>query len=183
MNSPGLFWPTSYLSRVGSAAGAQHLIPNDYVNRVGEAGANKSPVGSGPYKFKNLIAGSSIEFEAVDKYWYYGVPRVKSLTFSHIPEEGTRIALLKTNGADLAPISKSQAAAMKKEPNLKTFLRAALMHSKHGTATIVLQTRPRVISKPTSACMGHAVARQQVRHASKRGQGAMMRLSGATSHA
>ena len=123
LNSPGLFWPTSYLSRVGSAAGAQHLIPNDYVNRVGEAGANKSPVGSGPYKFKNLIAGSSIEFEAVDKYWYYGVPRVKSLTFSHIPEEGTRIALLKTNGADLAPISKSQAAAMKKEPNLKTFLR------------------------------------------------------------
>ncbi len=82
------------------------ILPKDYFEKVGRDNFFQKPVGSGPYKFHSQQVGSYVRFEATDKHWRDGVPRYKSVTFRIIPEENTRIAMLKTGEADIARISR-----------------------------------------------------------------------------
>jgi ABC-type transport system substrate-binding protein len=50
--------------------------------------------------------GSFIKLEATDKHWRIGVPKYKYMTYLIIPEESTRMAMLKTGEADIARISR-----------------------------------------------------------------------------
>ena len=50
--------------------------------------------------------GSYIKLEATDQHWRDGVPRFKYATFLLIPEESTRIAMLKTGEADITRIGR-----------------------------------------------------------------------------
>ncbi len=114
LTSPKLFWNSTNMSRVGSSGLPQHLIPRDYITEVGAGEANKNPVGSGPYKFVSVSIGNEVVYEAVDRHWFYGVPRVKTLIFKEIPEAGTRVALLKTGDADVIPVPKSNVEDLRK---------------------------------------------------------------------
>ncbi len=105
LNSTNIFWALGFLSRLAPGDLPTFLLPKNYLEAVGIPEANKKPVGSGPYAFKQVIIGDSITVEATDNHWFFGVPRTKTMTYRHIPEEGTRIALLRTGDADLAPIS------------------------------------------------------------------------------
>ena len=99
---------------MGSSGVPQHLIPRDYITKVGAGEANKNPVGSGPYKFVSVSIGNEIVYEAVDRHWLHGVPRVKTLIYKEIPEPTTRVALLRAGDADLAPVLKSQVEDLRK---------------------------------------------------------------------
>jgi ABC-type transport system substrate-binding protein len=52
------------------------------------------------------MVGSFIKLEATDRHWRDGVPRFKYMTYLFIPEESTRLAMLKTGEADIARISR-----------------------------------------------------------------------------
>ena len=82
------------------------VIPKDYYERVGRDEFQKHPIGSGPYKWHSQRAGSFIKLEATEKHWRDGVPRYKYMTYRIIPEESTRVAMLKTGEADIARISR-----------------------------------------------------------------------------
>lgn len=58
------------------------------------------PVGTGPYKFKEWVQGDRLTVEKNPHYWEQGVPKVDSITFKPVPENGSRIAMLKTGEAD-----------------------------------------------------------------------------------
>jgi len=61
---------------------------------------------SGPYKWHSQQVGSFIKLEATEKHWRDGVPRYKYMTYLVIPEESTRMAMLRTGEADISRISR-----------------------------------------------------------------------------
>lgn len=107
-----IFWAPNILSSIGSGSAPSYFEPKNYIAQVGDAAASRTPVGSGPYKWKSVVIDDRINLEAVDKHWLLGVPRTKSLIYRVVPDENTAIALLKTNEIDLMQISRAGAASL-----------------------------------------------------------------------
>ena len=51
------------------ATGAGWIVPKKYVEKVGDDGFKKAPVGAGPYKFVSFNPGIELVLEAHDRYW------------------------------------------------------------------------------------------------------------------
>jgi peptide/nickel transport system substrate-binding protein len=92
-------WP-DFLTFYATATGAGWIVPKKYVEKVGDDGFKKAPVGAGPYKFVSYTPGIELVFEAFDQYWRK-TPSVKRLVFRSIPEESTRLAALKRGEVDI----------------------------------------------------------------------------------
>jgi peptide/nickel transport system substrate-binding protein len=85
------------------------MLPKDYIEARGARYFNEHPIGTGPYRFKAQQVGSHITFEAVDyKHWLYGVPRFKTFTIQLVPEEATRVAMLKRGETDAIVLSRQR---------------------------------------------------------------------------
>jgi peptide/nickel transport system substrate-binding protein len=94
-------WP-DFMSFYGTlATGAGWVVPKAYVERVGEDGFKRAPVGAGPYRFVAFTPGVELILEATEGYWRR-TPSVKRLVFKSIPDETTRLAALKRGEVDLA---------------------------------------------------------------------------------
>jgi peptide/nickel transport system substrate-binding protein len=83
------------------ATGAAWIVPKKYVEKVGDEGFKKAPVGVGPYKFVSFKPGVELVLEAHEGYWRKP-PAVKTLVFRVIPDESTRLAALKRGEVDIA---------------------------------------------------------------------------------
>jgi peptide/nickel transport system substrate-binding protein len=92
-------WP-DFLTFYATATGAGWIVPKKYVEKVGDDGFKKAPVGAGPYKFVSFTPGVELVFEAFDQYWRK-TPSVERLVFKVIPEESTRLAALKRGEVDI----------------------------------------------------------------------------------
>jgi peptide/nickel transport system substrate-binding protein len=92
-------WP-DFLTFYGSATGAGWIVPKKYVEKVGDDGFKKAPIGAGPYKFVSFTPGVELVLEAFDQYWRK-TPSVKRLVFKVIQEETTRLAALKRGEVDI----------------------------------------------------------------------------------
>jgi peptide/nickel transport system substrate-binding protein len=93
-------WP-DFLTFYATATGAGWIVPKAYVEKVGDDGFKKAPVGAGPYKFVSFKPGVELVLEAFDGYWRKK-PSVKRLVFKVIPDESTRLAALKLGEIDIA---------------------------------------------------------------------------------
>src|SRR5713101_6301376 len=107
-----LIIPT-YLSRSLSTEGM--VLPKKYIEQVGDDVFARKPVGSGPYKFVEQVTGSHIKLAAVDNHWRIGVPKYKNMIFKLVPEETTRIALLRRGDVDVADVSRERVKELEKE--------------------------------------------------------------------
>ena len=76
------------------ATGAAWIVPKAYVEKVGEDGFKKAPIGAGPYKFVSFNPGVEMVLEAHERYWRKP-PQVKRLVFRVVADETTRLAMLK----------------------------------------------------------------------------------------
>ena len=105
----------SFLAMFGPIlAGTTMMIyPKAYFEKVGKNGFRRKPIGSGPYKLVRREAGSYMEFEAFDDY-FLGPPGVKKILFRLVPEETTRIAMLKRGEVDIAEVSRENTVSVKK---------------------------------------------------------------------
>src|SRR5215208_2686317 len=99
--SPQIGLPPS-LSRAVAPEGA--VMPKKYIETVGEEEFRKKPVGSGPWKFVRSVPGDRLEFEAVDYDHPRGKPRFKNLHILLVPEESTRVSMVRTGEAAIASI-------------------------------------------------------------------------------
>jgi peptide/nickel transport system substrate-binding protein len=94
-------WP-DFMTFYGTpATGAGWIVPKKYVEKVGDDGFKKAPVGAGPYRFVSFTPGVELVLEAFDGYWRK-TPSVKRLVFKSVTEEETRLAMLKRGEADIA---------------------------------------------------------------------------------
>src|SRR5213594_1917170 len=93
-------WPDFMTFYGTSASGAAWIVPKKYVEKVGDDGYKKAPVGAGPYKFVSFSAGVELVLEAFDGYWRK-TPSVKRLVLRSIPDESTRAAALKRGEVDV----------------------------------------------------------------------------------
>jgi peptide/nickel transport system substrate-binding protein len=93
-------WP-DFLTFYSEASGAGWIVPKKYVEKVGEDGFKKAPIGAGPYKFVSFTPGVELVLEAFEQYWRKA-PTVKRLVLRVIPDEATRLAALKRGEVDVA---------------------------------------------------------------------------------
>ena len=91
---------SDFLVFYASASGAGWVVPKNYVEKVGEDGFKRAPIGAGPYKFVSFTPGVELVLEAFDQYWRK-TPSVKRLVFKVIPEETTRLAALQRGEVDI----------------------------------------------------------------------------------
>jgi peptide/nickel transport system substrate-binding protein len=94
-------WP-DFMTFYGTpATGAAWVVPRKYVEKVGDDGFKKAPVGAGPYRFVSFTPGVELVLEANESYWRK-TPSVKRLIFRSVPDDTTRLAMLKRGEADIA---------------------------------------------------------------------------------
>ena len=94
-------WPDFLTFYATPATGAAWIVPKRYLERVGEDGFKRAPIGAGPYRFVSFTPGVELQMEAFDGYWRK-TPSVKRLVFRSVPDESTRLAMLKRGEADIA---------------------------------------------------------------------------------
>src|SRR3989454_5122837 len=101
------------------AASAGWVVPRKYVERVGEEGFRKAPIGAGPYKFVSFNPGVELVLEAFEGYWRKA-PSIKRLVFRSLPDETTRAAALKSGEVDVAfLLSGPTAEDIRRTPGLR----------------------------------------------------------------
>src|SRR5437762_2083629 len=112
-------WPDFMAFYGTSATGAGWIVPKKYVERVGEDGFKKAPVGAGPFKFVSFTPGVELVLEAFTDYWRKA-PHVKRLVMRSIPDESTRAAAVKTGEVDLAYLfGGALAEELRRSPGVK----------------------------------------------------------------
>ena len=94
-------WPDFMTFYGTSATGSGWVVPKAYVEKVGEDGFKRAPIGAGPYKFVSFNPGIELVMEAYEGYWRK-VPNVKRLVLRSMPDETTRAAALKKGEVDIA---------------------------------------------------------------------------------
>src|SRR3990172_6498984 len=80
------------------------IVSKKYVEAVGIEQAGRKPIGTGPYKFVENVFGDHITFEAVENHWRQ-TPAFKTLIIKVIPDEASRINMLRAGGADIIEMS------------------------------------------------------------------------------
>jgi peptide/nickel transport system substrate-binding protein len=94
-------WPDFLTFYATPASGAAWIVPKKYLQAVGDEGFKQHPIGLGPYKFVSHTPGVELVVEAFEGYWRK-VPHVRRLIYKSVPEETTRLSMLKNGEADVA---------------------------------------------------------------------------------
>jgi len=116
LNEP---WPDFMTFYGTSATGAAWIVPKKYVEKVGDDGFKKAPIGAGPYRVVSFTPGIELVMEAFDGYWRKA-PAVKRLVFRSLPEETTRAAALKKGEVDISYLLSGPVAEdIKRTPGLR----------------------------------------------------------------
>ena len=100
------------------ATSAAWVVPKKYMERVGDDGFKKAPVGAGPYKFVSFNPGIELVLEANEQYWRK-TPPVKRVILKSVPDESTRLVMLKRGETDVAyGLRGPDAAEVRRTPGL-----------------------------------------------------------------
>src|SRR5262245_34241512 len=112
-------WPDFMTFYGTSATGSGWVVPKKYVEKVGDDGFKRAPIGAGPYKVVSFTPGVELVMEAFEGYWRK-VPAVKRLVFRSMPDETTRAAALKAGEVDIVYLlSGPTAEEIKRSPGLR----------------------------------------------------------------
>jgi glutathione transport system substrate-binding protein len=85
------------------------------------------PCGTGPFKFVSFAA-DTVKVAKSDHYWKPGLPKVDSITFKAVPENGSRFAMLQTGEAQLiVPLPAELVAPAKNIPTLDVVITPSIV--------------------------------------------------------
>jgi peptide/nickel transport system substrate-binding protein len=77
-----------------------YAIPPHHYEKVGAAGFEKQPIGSGPYLVEEWVAGSLVKLKAFDKYWG-PKPAFKNVTIKFVTDPSARVAEIESGKSDI----------------------------------------------------------------------------------
>jgi peptide/nickel transport system substrate-binding protein len=116
LNAP---WPDFLVFYATPATGAAWIVPKKYIEKVGEDGFKRQPIGLGPYRFVRMTPGVELVLEANEQYWRKKPP-IRRVVIKGVPDRSTRLAMLKTGEADIAYLMIGvEAATVKADPRLR----------------------------------------------------------------
>src|SRR5712692_5518356 len=111
-------WPDFMTFYASPATGAAWIVPKKYVEKVGDDGFKKAPIGAGPYRVVAFKPGVELTLEAHEQYWRK-TPSVKTLLLRSIPDESVRLAMLKRGEADISYVFRGALAEeLRRTPGL-----------------------------------------------------------------
>ncbi|SBV92615.1 Extracellular solute-binding protein family 5 [uncultured delta proteobacterium] len=95
------------------------ILPKHVLEREDfrETAYARAPVGSGPYKFKEWVAGSRIALEANPLY-FKGRPNIDRMVFTTIPDLTTMFLELKAGALDMMSLTPQQYTYQAKDPSV-----------------------------------------------------------------
>src|SRR5216117_3741276 len=112
-------WPDFLVFYATPATGAAWIVPKKYIEKVGEEGFKRQPIGLGPYRFVHANPGVEMVLEANEQYWRKK-PSIKRVVIKGVPDRSTRLAMLKTGEADIAYLMVGiEAQTVKDDPKLR----------------------------------------------------------------
>jgi peptide/nickel transport system substrate-binding protein len=85
--------------------------------------ANRSPIGTGPFRVTSWTPGDSIVFERSENYWKPGQPYLDGIVLKIIPQGASRIAALKAGEIDYLPYTEvvpQDFASIKDDPSFQS---------------------------------------------------------------
>src|SRR5215831_15495867 len=84
-----------------------------HIESAKEDGAERQPIGTGPWKFAEHVRGDRIVYEAVENHWR-ATPHWKRLVLLKVPERATRMAMLRAGSVDVIEVGGEYADELKK---------------------------------------------------------------------
>ena len=78
-----------------------YVVPKAYMEKVGEDGFVKKPIGTGPYKLVEYELNSRVVLERNEDYWG-PKPTMKNVTFEIIKDPSARVAAIQSGQVDLS---------------------------------------------------------------------------------
>ena len=102
-------WPDFLTFYATPATGAAWIVPRRYIEKVGDEGFKKAPVGAGPYRFVSFTPGVELIVEANEQYWRK-IPSVKRLVLKAVSDEVTRATMLKRGEIDVGYVFRGAVA-------------------------------------------------------------------------
>ncbi|MEZ4864665.1 MAG: ABC transporter substrate-binding protein [Caldilineaceae bacterium] len=79
------------------------MIPPKAHAEMGLEAFAQSPIGTGPFMFKEWVKGDHLTVVANPNYWREGYPKVAEVLFRFMPESATRVAAAQADEIDIAP--------------------------------------------------------------------------------
>lgn len=83
-----------------AAFGIQYITPKAAVERLGDEGYTKAPIGCGPFKFVEWRPNDYVLLEGFDDYWMVE-PKLDEITVRPIPENAVAVANLLAGDVDI----------------------------------------------------------------------------------
>jgi len=150
--------PAPYLL-AGLTATTSAVISPASVTAGGNTMTNyTTPVGTGPYSFKEYVKGSKVTLEKFKDYWG-AKPYYDSVVFSIVPEAGTRETLLQAGQVDMIILPNTpDIPALQKNPAVKV-----LLASSNRTIFVALNTRDAALQDPrVRQALNYAVNKEDI---------------------
>ena len=99
-----------------------YVVPKAYMEKVGQDGFVKAPIGTGPYKLVDYELNSRVVLERNDAYWG-PKPKMKNVTFEIIKDPSARVAAIQSGQVDLTlNVPVREADRFMKDANFKAEL-------------------------------------------------------------
>lgn len=129
----------SYLIETFVASWMSRIVPKEYYKKLGAVDFGNKPVGTGPYKFVEFVAGDRVVLEANDAYWG-PKPTASKITYQIVAEPATRVAGLISGEYDIiTTLTPDDIQLINSYPDLET--RGTLIENFH--MHVHLQYEPR----------------------------------------
>jgi len=144
------------------------ILPSHILEPAWKAGVdlrttrqNRSPIGSGPYAFKEWKTGEKVVLESNHDYWD-GRPYLNRVVYRIIPDQSTIFLELKARNIDLAGLSPIQYQRQTDYPAFrKAFNRYRYLSNSYAYLGFNLRD-PRFQDKRVRQAFAHAIDRQEI---------------------
>ena len=124
--------PTPEFTTLASLAGSGGLVIPQHLYQDTELTQNpynNKPVGTGPFKFKEWVRGSHVEFLRNEDYWDAPLPYLDKLIIRYIQDRGARAAAMEAGEVQVGvstPLSRQDINRLKAMPRFEVSGRGAL---------------------------------------------------------
>jgi peptide/nickel transport system substrate-binding protein len=109
---------TPYPALLDRASAYICIVPKHYLEKVGDVEYSRKTIGAGPFKMVSYKQDVFTEVEAVTEH-YRKVPNVKTVRYTNVQEDTTRVAQLRTGEIDMAKLPYGTFWQVKGDPDIR----------------------------------------------------------------